>query len=103
MGDVISRQDTPITNAAAPKSRSTNLSAVREAQSLVGTRGALRNSGTPLHHETLGKAVEDDEADVIDDMFLLEEFHKHAPQLRHRLTKRLAAQLPLPPVGRMKK
>lgn len=58
-----------------------------QSQSLLGTR-CLEEERDDLHHESLGKAVEDDETDIIYNVSLPEEIEKHLQQLVQRIVQR---------------
>src|SRR3712207_3845994 len=58
-------------------------------QALVGPR-RFEEKGHYLHHEALGKAVEHDEENVINDVFLAEEVGKYFPKFLERVAQSFA-------------
>ena len=85
MGDIVARQD------ASDDEGCRSERAVAEADLLLAQSQALlrtwclEEEGHDLHHESLAEAIEDDEEQVIDDVLLLEEVGKDAPQLAQGL------------------
>jgi hypothetical protein len=88
--NVIARQDGAHHEGRGPESAVAKSDLLfRQPQSLLASR-CLQEERHNLHHETLRKAVKDDEADVVDDMPLVEKLRKDAPHLMQHLAERLA-------------